>query len=82
MCYIIIIKRLCRNNYMIITCIFNDVVREEERGFGKMKDLGIITICALIALVICMLIRTKLCQIKGLDYVWYLGQCVEKELEK
>lgn len=47
-----------------------------------MKDLGIITICALIALVICMLIRTKLCQIKGLDYVWYLGQCVEKELEK
>ena len=58
------------------------MVREEEQGFRKMKDLGIITICALIALVICMLIRTKLCQIKGLDYVWYLGQCVENELEK
>ena len=28
------------------------MVREEEQGFRKMKDLGIITICALIAVVI------------------------------
>lgn len=47
-----------------------------------MRDLGIIIICALIALAICILIRTKLCQINGLNYVWYLGQCIEKDLEK